>query len=106
MNSRLSVVLALSAGLAGGLLTRYIAPAPVFAQDQASVAKEIRAQSFSLVDQSNRVVGTFLFEAANGFAGRDRNGPFPVPGRIVLRDGRGLVIWSAGGIGLQPLGLK
>jgi len=59
MNNKINVALALAAGLAGGILTRYIAPQPAFAQDQAPVTKEIRAQNFTLVDSSGRAVGTF-----------------------------------------------
>jgi hypothetical protein len=84
MNTKLSVALALIAGLLGGLLTRYIAPTVVFAQNQAQVTKEIRAQSFTLVDSSDRAVGTFMAE--------------PVAGgqmRIVLRDSNGRLIWCA-----------
>jgi hypothetical protein len=78
----------------GGLLTRYVAPPPAFAQNQAPITKEIRAQSFTLVDQSNQTAGTFAAE------------PVPGPGmrvRVVLRDSKGREIWSAGGTGLQPL---
>jgi hypothetical protein len=99
MNNRLSVLIALFAGLAGGLLTRYIAPTAVFAQAPAapaSVTEEIRARSFTLVDQSGRVIGTFTTEP---MAGGRRQGP----GRIVLRDPNGYVIWSAGGGAIRPL---
>jgi hypothetical protein len=78
MNRPLTVVLALGGGLLGGLLTRYIGPPSAFAQNQAPVAKEIRAQSFTLVDSSNR-------------------------SRIVLRDSDGREIWSAGEAQIRPL---
>jgi hypothetical protein len=42
MNKKLSVAVALVAGLLGGLLTRYIAPPAAFAQDQAPITKERR----------------------------------------------------------------
>ena len=96
-----TLVIALAAGLLGGLLSRYIAPQPAFAQN---VTKEIRAQSFTIVDPADRVIGTFT-----------TNVPFPPPGarriprdrtaspnRIVLRDSDGREIWSAGLI-LRPL---
>ena len=63
MNKPLIIVLALGGGLLGGLLTRYIGPPSAFAQNQASVTKEIRAQSFTLVDSSNRTIGTFTSDA-------------------------------------------
>jgi hypothetical protein len=112
MNKHLNVVLALVAGLLGGLLTRYIAPPATFAQDQAP--KEIRAQSFTLVDTSDRTVGTFTFERVpggpifqDGRFGRFPNNQVvpepPVPMRIVLRDANGHEIWSAGGSAIRPL---
>jgi hypothetical protein len=106
MNNRLSVVVALFAGLAGGMLTRFIAPAPVFAQapvqifpapaptaPPAPVTKEIRAESFAIVDQYGNVVGTFTAESM----GVRR------PARIVLRDSYGHEIWGAGGSSIRPL---
>ena len=114
--NKLNVALALAAGLLGGLLTCYIGPPSAFAQNQAPVAKEIRAQSFTLVDSSNRTIGTFTSDA---------DGPPPVavqppPGggiapltprrdrpssrsRIVLRDSDGREIWSAGEAQIRPL---
>lgn len=105
MNKKLSVAIALVAGLLGGLLTRYIAPPTTFAQKPAPVTKEIRAESFTLVDPMNRTIGTFTSESAApppppGVApapppppsGRGPSGP-----RIVLRDSNGHEIWSADG---------
>jgi hypothetical protein len=119
MNHKLSVSLALIAGLLGGLLTRYIAPPAAFAQTQASVTKEIRAQSFVLVDPSDRAVGTFTVEPAGPGAGgpffqgpQSSNNraapatpPLPLPSamRIVLRDSAGHEIWSAGGGAFRAL---
>jgi hypothetical protein len=91
-----NVLLALIAGLLGGLLTRYLSPPPAFAQNQARVAKEIRAQSFTLVDQTDQTAGTFSI--VPGVPGSPINRT-----RIVLRDSTGREIWSAGGTGLQPL---
>lgn len=104
MNNKLSVAVALVAGLAGGMLTRYIAPPPVFAQVQVPVvpgtpppvaqiaaAKEIRAQSFVLVGPNDNVTGTFTTEPWRGTT------------RIVLRDAYGREIWSAGGGLMRPL---
>ena len=59
MNKTLTATLALAAGFIGGLLTRYIAPPVALAQNQAPITKEIRAQSFTLVDPSDHTVGTF-----------------------------------------------
>jgi hypothetical protein len=109
MNNNLTVSLALLAGLAGGMLTRFMAPAPVFAQAPVQtlpgptapapkaptpVMKEIFAESFALVDQDDNVVGTFAVEPK----GVRR------PARVVLLDAYGREIWSAGGTtGLRPL---
>ncbi len=107
MNRMLTIALSLIAGLTGGLLTRYIAPQIAFAQ--APVTKEIRAQSFTLVDEMDRVIGTFAIDY--GRQGSPRT-PFPpvrdprlgnqqalsTPRRIVLWDVNGREIWSAGGL--------
>ena len=94
-----NMALALIAGLLGGLATRYIAPPTAFAQNQPAIAKEIRAQSFTLVDGADQPAGTFHVEPLFNQplnSGRLRT-------RIVLRDSTGREIWSAGGSGLQPL---
>jgi hypothetical protein len=109
MNNKLIVAVAVLAGLAGGMLTRFIAPAPVFAQapiqafpapaptpapaTPGPVTKEIRAESFAIVDQYGRVAGTFTAESMS--MGR--------PARIVLRDSYGHEIWGAGGSTIRPL---
>lgn len=110
MNRTFSVALALTAGLLGGLLTRYIAPSAAFAQVQAPpslvpavpnnrpIAKEIRAQSFTLVDEADHTVGTFTVEPPSPFR-RDSK----VGARIVLRDSTGREIWRAGGSAILPL---
>jgi hypothetical protein len=99
MNRTLTVALALAAGFVGALLTRYIAPPAAFAQNQAPAAKEIRAQSFTLVDSSDHIVGTFTAEPVNG--GLHSPNQLP-PHRIVLRDSNGREIWSAGGNAIRP----
>jgi hypothetical protein len=98
MHKTLTIALAMFGGLVGGLLTRYIAPPAAFAQDKAPVTKEIRAQSFALVDSSDRTVGVFTAEPT----GRGGNLHLGGPMRIVLRDARGREIWSAGGSGIRP----
>ena len=95
MDRTLTVVLALAAGLAGGLISRYVAPPVAYAQNRPSVTREVRAQSFTLVDEMDRTVGTFSYEGAG-----KPNRPDP---RIVLRDFRGREIWSADGNALRLL---
>lgn len=84
MYPKLNVLLALVAGIAGGALSRYIAPAPVLAQTQP---REIRAQSFVFVDDHNHVVA--MFEPSPPSL-RDTNPS------IVLLDRNGKEIWRAG----------
>jgi hypothetical protein len=108
MNNKLTVSLALVAGLAGGMLTRFIAPAPVFAQAPAQtlpfpatpgpaapapITKEIRAESFVLLDPNDRVAGTFTAEPRG----------VGLPDRIILRDAHGHELWSVGGGNIRPL---
>ena len=116
MTKTLNIALALVAGLLGGLLTRYMAPSAAFAQNQPSITKEIRAQSFTLVDASNRLAGTFTIEPVPSTFSFRQNPPSPnnqfapeafVPAYIVvLRDSSGHKIWSAGGSMIQPLNQK
>ena len=108
MNKTFNVALALAAGLLGGQLTHYIAPLAAFAQVQVPpspapgvpnnrpITKEIRAQSFTLVDQADHTVGTFM--GINAALADSK-----VRARIVLRDSYGREIWSAGGSAILPL---
>jgi len=114
MNNKLVITFALVAGLVGGLLSRYAAPPSAFAQNQAPVTKEIRAESFTLVDPSDRTVGTFTSEADGATFVNPGIVPGPAPRlvpqprtasrtRIVLRDSTGREIWSAGESQIRPL---
>ena len=108
------IAIALVAGLIGGVSTRYISPTPVLAQTQSQPAKEIRAQSFTLVDQSDRSIGTFSVERVFGTPTGIRNPSQPdqvidlSPMRIVLRDFAGRELWSGepNGTSVRPLSLK
>ena len=75
------LTLALAAGLLGGLLSRYLTPTPVFAQAQAPAPRQIRAQSFVLVNERN---------TAFGLIGFDPEG-LPI---ITLLDEDGRTLWS------------
>jgi hypothetical protein len=108
MNNKLVIAIALVAGLVGGILARYVVPPSAFAQNQAPVTKEVRAQSFTLVDSSNRAVGTFSFEPQPPPPPPNATGPTPQdsfqgPRRIVLRNSAGREIWSAGGSSIRQL---
>lgn len=108
MSKSLIVIMALAAGLAGGMLSRYVAPPATHAQapQPAPWSAEVRAQSFVLVDSANRTIGTFTFDPLS--VPRSLNVPnggvvtIPRPTRIVLRDQSGREIWSAGGTGIHP----
>jgi hypothetical protein len=96
MSKSLTAALALAAGMAGGLASRYIAPPTAHAQAQQQPPQELRSQSFVLVDASNEPIGTFTFESPRG----QRSA---VGSRIVLRNAAGREIWSAGGTGIHPV---
>jgi hypothetical protein len=83
MNRTATVALALSAGLMGGLFARYIGPDAVHAQAQTPAPKEIRAQSFVLVNDQG---------VAFGLMGFDPQG-HPI---IKLVGESGHTIWSTG----------
>lgn len=121
MNRSLTFVVALIAGVAGGLVTCYIAPPAALAQNQAPVAKEIRSERFTLVDGRDRTAGTFMVEGAvPPFPDAGISTPptdrFPPqreqkqdevrPRRIMLVDPTGREIWSAGGSLVRPISEK
>jgi predicted transcriptional regulator len=81
MNRTLNLGMSLAAGLLGGLLSHYAAQS-VLAQSQ--VTKEIRSQSFVLVNDKGVPSGAFGFD-------KDGNAS------ITLFDKSGNVIWSENG---------
>lgn len=89
----LNVVLSVACGLLGGILSHYAWTLPVHAQTVASTPKEVRSQSFVLVDAKDHVQGVFSVDE-----------PQSGPAIIRLVDRNGHEIWKAGGNGLQPLG--
>ena len=90
MNRKLNLILGLAAGLVGGLLSRYLVPSPVYAQAQIPAPREMRAQSFVLVNAQG---------VALGLMGFDPQG-HPV---IKLVDEGGRTLWSAGKTLTLPL---
>lgn len=106
--NRQNLMLALAAGLLGGLISRVTLPS-VHAQNPQlapvppppAVTGEVRAQSFTLVDGADRTIGTFTVAPGDLWIGRD--GRVNSQGRIVLRDPQGREIWSAGGSLIKPL---
>ena len=59
----LTLPLALCAGLLGGMVSRYVTPTTVLAQDRSMAPKEIRAQRFTLVNERGTVLGVFGFDS-------------------------------------------
>ena len=114
INNKMIVAVAVTAGMLGGVLSRYITPPTAFAQDQTPVTKEIRAESFTLVDSTDYAVGTFRAEPLPGSITVQVDPGIPLNGqsvrrferqemRIVLRDSNGREMWSAGsGVRMLP----
>jgi hypothetical protein len=59
MSTKTIALLALAAGFIGGIVSQRIAPAPVYAQAQTPIQKEIRAESFVIVDENGMPRGAF-----------------------------------------------
>jgi hypothetical protein len=96
-----TIAVALAAGLIGGMISRYAAPASVHAQQAAQPAPlEVRAQRFVLVNPDGSVAGTFAVEQP-----KPTDFPFPPPS-IRLLDWSGKEIWRAGGSPVRNLALK
>lgn len=89
---KLNVPLSIAAGLLGGLLSHYIWTPPVHAQSAESAPKEIRAQSFVLVDSKGVAQGVFSVDESAGMP------------TIKLHNREGQEIWQAGGSGVRLIG--
>lgn len=98
MNRIPTLSLAVTAGLLGGLLSRYVALPSVHAQTQAPNALEIRAQAFTLTDAQGHAMGTFTIRSDQGSLFG-----LPLPQRVVLLDPLGREIWTAGGSNFKSL---
>jgi len=81
MSNKLTVLLAAIAGSAGGLLSRYAGPAPVYAQTPAAIPQEIRARRFVLVDETGTPRGAFGVETNDSvqIEVQDKKGQIRVP---------------------------
>ena len=77
-----TVVLAMTAGLLGGMASTYISPSAVFAQAPKAAPKEIQAQNFVLVNSEGKPMGLFGFNPQGK----------PI---IKLVDERGMTIWTS-----------
>ena len=108
--NRTTIVVALMAGLAGGLISRYISPAPVLAQQpqaQSPAPVELRAQRFALVNPNGAVVATFTVDQPKEILPGSWPAGVPLlPPVIRLLDWSGKEMWSAGGNPMRKLALK
>ena len=95
MNRAITLFLALAAGFSGGLLSPIVISTPVHAQVSNGDGKEVRAQSFTLLDDNNKVVATFK-PSVKLPQGKSLD--------VVLLDQNGREIWRAGsGMSLRSL---
>jgi hypothetical protein len=91
MKNSVTFGMILAAGFAGGMLTRFVAPPPVLAQNLI-VPTELRARSFVLTTPEGHPAATFTTEPMGDFNYR-----------VVLQSPNGNTLWSAGGSMLRPL---
>lgn len=89
---KLNLGLSIAAGLLGGFLSHYVSVRPVHAQTQAPAPKELRAQSFVVVNDKGEIQGVLTFGEPRG----DRTS-------VRIYDGKGREILAAGGDQLRPL---
>jgi hypothetical protein len=111
MKKHLNIALALAAGLIGGMISRYITPPAVMAQNQVPFAKEMRAQNFVLVDGAGKTIATFSPGGVQWRSAETTRGT-TTPGHgmgtgsdrvVLLLDADGREIWSAGGSAIRQL---
>jgi hypothetical protein len=101
--NRTTILVALVAGLVGGVISRYAAPAGVHAQQaqaQNPALLEVRAQRFVLVNPDGGIAGTFTVEQP-----KPTDIPL-IPRSIRLLDWSGKEIWRAGGSPVRNLASK
>lgn len=105
--NKTTILVALVAGLVGGVISRYAAPAPVHAQQaqaQSAAPLELRAQRFALVNAQGGVVATFTVDQPKLDPSLP-DLPF-TPSSVRLLDWSGKEIWRAGGSPVRNLALK
>ena len=89
---KLNIGLSIAAGLLGGIFSHYVWTQPVQAQNQTPAPREVRAQSFVVVNEKGETQGVLTF-------GEPKNGRTSVK----LFDSNGREIFSAGGSPMHPL---
>jgi hypothetical protein len=98
MNQKWTLILALAAGFVGSALFHGLSLVSVYAQVPSAAPKEVRAQSFVLVDNSNTALGRFAIRnPASVSRERYRSG------YIQLFDSSGNEIWTAGAMAPRPV---
>jgi hypothetical protein len=89
---KLNLGQSIAAGLLGGVFSHYVWTQPVQAQNQTPAPKEVRAESFVVVNDKGEVQGVLTF-------GEPKNGRTSVK----FYDSKGREIFTAGGDQMRPL---
>jgi len=88
---KLNLAVLVAAGFLGGMFSHFVwAPTLSHAQSPEAAPKEVRAQSFVLVDDEGKVEGIFSFDEPQG----------AYPSSVKLLDSKGHEVWKVGGSGL------
>jgi hypothetical protein len=82
MSTKTTIALALTAGFIGGIVSQRIAPPSAYAQAQAPIPREIRAESFVIVDENGSPRGAFGIDRRDGS-----------PNIEILTDTKGHLAW-------------
>ena len=98
MNQKWTLILALAAGFAGSALFNGLSLISVYAQVSSTPPKELRAQSFVLVDDSNKALGRLAIRYPAS-PSSERYGF----GYIQLFDSSGNELFTAGGMRARPV---
>jgi hypothetical protein len=67
MSTKTTVVLALAAGFAGGVVSQRIVPAPPYAQAPTPMPKEVRVEEFVIVNENGLPRGAFGIDKKDGW---------------------------------------
>jgi|HubBroStandDraft_2_1064218.scaffolds.fasta_scaffold711627_2 hypothetical protein len=97
MNQKWTLVLALAAGFVGSALFHALSLVSVHAQAPNAPTKEVRAQSFVLVDDNNKALGRFAIR----YPASPSNEHYGF-GYIQLFDSSGNELFTAGGMRVRP----
>jgi len=98
MNQKLNLILALVAGFVGSAVFHGLSSVSVYAQVPTIPPKELRAQSFVLVDDSNTALGRFAIR----YPASESSQRYKF-GYIQLFDSLGNELFTAGGMRPRPV---